>query len=189
MKSRFAAALRAVKRLLADAGIECVLIGGQAAVYHGSERTTRDIDFTAWLADAEIGRFIERARAAGFETVQGDPLAAALTRRVLILLHASSGIQIDLMLAGSPFEDEVLRRAEEGVVGGVSLRVVRPDDLIVYKLLASRERDIFDVTCILEKGADGLEVDRVRSILAELDEALGRGDLVATLDRLLLKRR
>lgn len=185
MKSRFSTALDAVARLLRDAGCDFLLIGGQAAIYHGSERTTRDIDVTVWVEEGDIGSLIERARAAGFETLQEEPVDAAVHRRLLILLHAPSMIQVDLLIAGSPYEDEVLRRAMDATVAGVALRVIRPDDLLVYKLLAARERDIRDASCIIEKAGDGLDLARLRGILGELESALGRNDLVATLDRLL----
>ncbi len=189
MKSRFSSALRAVTRLLEDAGLESMLIGGQAAIYHGSERTTRDIDLTVWVEDTAIRSLIARARAEGFETLQQDPLGSALARRLLILMHKESGIQIDLMIAGTPFENEALGRAISARVAGVRMRVIRPDDLLVYKLLASRARDIEDAACIIEKGMERLDLRRLRAILTELDTALGRDDLAATLDRLLAEQR
>ncbi len=185
MKSRFASALRAVDKLLARMGVEYVLIGGQAAIFHGSERTTRDVDLAVWVPESRIETLVKRARAGGFEALQDDPVEAARSRRLLILLHSESGVQIDLMVAGSPFEDEVRRRAESARVAGVTMRVIRPDDLLVYKLLAGRDHDLFDAACILEKGTDRLDLVRVRTILGELEEALGRGDLLAALDRLL----
>ncbi|HET9489197.1 MAG TPA: hypothetical protein VFR64_05525 [Methylomirabilota bacterium] len=35
---------KALLRALADAGVECILVGGVAAIVHGSVRLTRDVD-------------------------------------------------------------------------------------------------------------------------------------------------
>ncbi len=65
MKSRFASALRAVDGLLASMDVEYVLIGGQVAIFHGSERTTRDVDLAVWVPESRDNRHPVRRSGAG----------------------------------------------------------------------------------------------------------------------------
>lgn len=45
--------------VLADAGVEVILIGGLAAQAHGSARLTQDADFVYGRSDANIARLAE----------------------------------------------------------------------------------------------------------------------------------
>jgi hypothetical protein len=48
--------LNGLLQRLSDAGIDFVVVGGVAAVLHGSSMVTRDLDVCASLSDATIGK-------------------------------------------------------------------------------------------------------------------------------------
>ena len=95
-----------------------------------------------------------------------------------MLKHEPSGIEIDLSLAGRPFEREVIERAVERSVRGVSFRVATPEDIVVMKAIAMRPRDIADIGAILEAGHE-LDLTRVRGLLKAFTEALESDDFLA----------
>ena len=79
--------------------------------------------------------------------------------RVLLLKHEPSGIEIDLSLADLPFEREVIERAVERAVHGVSFRVATPEDIVVMKAIAMRPRDIADIGAVWTAGTKPTKCD------------------------------
>src|SRR5262249_3525682 len=132
-------AVRAVSKMLYDAGIRHALVGALAAnAYRNRPRTTEDINF---LVGDEA-----------FETHKGG----YVTMRVPVIEF--EGIEIDQV----PLTD-VLRVIEDGlnrasVSDGVP--IVSVDTLVVMKLLAGRTQDLADVEAIIGSGADRDELRR-----------------------------
>lgn len=132
-------AVRAVSKMLYDAGIRHALVGALAAnAYRNRPRTTEDINF---LVGDEA-----------FETHKGG----YVTMRVPVIEF--EGIEIDQV----PLTD-VLRVIEDGlnrasVSDGVP--IVSVDTLVVMKLLAGQTQDLADVEAIIGSGADRDELRR-----------------------------
>src|SRR5206468_3706475 len=59
------------------------------------------------------------------------------------------GVDIDLFLAESRFQQELLVRRRQVNLDGVSVWLISPEDLVLLKLLAGRPRDIADIGDIL----------------------------------------
>src|SRR5581483_8425705 len=74
-----------------------------------------------------------------FEPRIADAKAFALENRVL-LLKASSGVGLDIALAGLPFEESLVGRSSLfQFPGGIDLRTCSSDDLIILKAFAARQ--------------------------------------------------
>jgi hypothetical protein len=85
--------------------------------------------------------------------------------------------------------EEFIARARAVNIGGVLVPVLSPEDLIVTKVLAGREKDLEDIRGILrERGAE-LDLARMRSLLRLLEEALGQSDLLPLLEAQILAPR
>ena len=142
-------ALEALGRLLSDLGIRWVLIGALAANrYRTAPRLTQDVDLL--LEDFGPGlESLERTlREAGWEVHR-----ASAEAELLRLRHAELGIA-DLMIAGTDYQREAIRRAREEAVGsGSTALVLTAEDVVVHKLIAGRTQEIADVEAILEAGA------------------------------------
>jgi len=129
-----------------------VLIGALAANrYRGSPRLTQDVDLLLADAGAGLEALEEAARAAGWQVRRADPEGELLRLR-----HPEHGIA-DLLIAGTDYQQEAIRRAREEPLGnGERVPVLTAEDVILHKLIAGRTQDRADIEAIL---ATGLSLD------------------------------
>jgi hypothetical protein len=124
-------------------------------------------------------RLTDAMQAAGFELRVALTDAFIATTRVMPFLHHSSGLPLDLVLAGPGLEERFLERAIIVDFGdGVRVPVISPEDLIVTKLLSARAKDIDDVRGILRERRGRLDLASIRDTLRLLESALGVSDLL-----------
>lgn len=102
---------------------------------------------------------------------------------VLPVEHATTGLPIDVVLGASGLEEQFVARARRMDLGGVSVPVISPENLVVSRLLAGRPKDLEDVVGVLQLQADQLELGQVRGLLTQLEQALDRSDLLPALER------
>ncbi|MDD9966833.1 MAG: hypothetical protein OXR73_11445 [Myxococcales bacterium] len=121
-----------------------MLIGGCARNAYAAPRATRDVDLAVEVSEARYGELVAEMGHHGFceSTVVNEcdePVPDVL------LLNDGDGGRVDLLFAKTDFEREALSRRVplEGHSGGAY--VATPEDLIVYKLIAGRPRDIADI--------------------------------------------
>ena len=146
-------------------------------------RLSADVDVTLALEPDDPDRFVVDMAAAGFSLRVDDPNFVRRTR-VMPFVHTSSGMPVDVVLAGSGLEDEFLARARQTDVHGTLLPVIDLADLIIAKVLAGRPKDIEDVRALWKLHGRTVDADRIRHTLRLLEEALAQGDLVSTFERL-----
>lgn len=82
-----------------------------------------------------------------------------------------TGIELDVSLAWLPFEEEAVAAAQLLEVEGTRLPVVRVEDLLIYKAIAWRERDRRDIRESLALHRGEIELDRLREIIGQFDDA------------------
>lgn len=172
--SDLAAALSAV-------GAPWYVFGAQAALVWGRPRLTTDVDVTV-KCSVPTDHLVRSLNARGF-TLRIDATESFIrTTRVVPLEHRASGLALDVVLAGPGLEDLFLERAVSIDVGGTVIPFISPEDLIVTKLLAGREKDIEDVRGVLSERGSALNVDQIRTTVALLEDALGQSDLMPVFD-------
>jgi hypothetical protein len=136
--------------LFESSGLEYAIMGGIAVRVYGIPRATFDIDFTSAIARERLADLFHRVQALGYivpepywsgwvDQVGGMPLVK------FRLYIAGRTIDIDIFLAESQFQQTVLSRKKWTKLNGLNSWLVSPEDLILFKLLASRPRDIADV--------------------------------------------
>lgn len=89
------------------------------------------------------------------------------------MIQATNQVAVDVGLAGSEFEVEVLQRSSDWVYRGTSIVTCSAEDLVLYKLVAGRARDVADIEGIVRRQAGSLDVERIRrygAVFAELKE-------------------
>jgi predicted nucleotidyltransferase len=126
---------------LREANVPFVLGGGLAIWARGGPETEHDIDFFVKPEDAE--RALQALKNAGFRTER--PPEGWLYKAW------DNGVMIDLIFepSGLTIDDEFLARADEIEVQAVRMQVMRPEDVLVTKLLSMGEHDV-DYESVLE---------------------------------------
>jgi hypothetical protein len=139
-------------RRLVDAGVDFVVIGGFAAIAHGSVAITRDLDI-CYSTDPEnleaLGRGLVElgARLRGVaEGVPFTPDGATLKRTQILTLETAEG-PLDILAdpRGSPGFGTLRERALDVPVAGVVVRVASLEDLLAMKRASGRPKDLLAV--------------------------------------------
>lgn len=136
-------------RRLADAGLDFVIVGGFAAVTHGSSYITRDVDICALLTPDDVGKLRQALS-------DWNPKHRMTPQRLSFLAHPPAGapvknlyLQTDKgvvdvlssVLGVGDFE-RLKRGSVEIEVDGCRYRVMSLTDLIVAKEAMGREKDL-----------------------------------------------
>lgn len=182
------AALRDLVAWLQATHVPGAIIGGVAASLLGRPRVTRDIDAVVLLDEKDWVPFLGTGMQLGFVPRLSDPLGFAHTARVLLVRHESSGIDIDIAFGALPFEEEAISRAVWRDIGGISLPLPVPEDLIIMKAVAHRPRDMADIESILDAHPK-LDRRRVRRWVDKFSTALDTPEILQDLNALLAQRK
>jgi hypothetical protein len=137
---------------LAGAGVDFVVVGGIAAVMHGSARITQDLDIAYAKTPENLtalgGTLIGLgARLRGIdEEVPFVPDAQTLRHVTLLTLDTKAG-PLDLWgdPSGAPPYDELRRDAERITFESLAILVASIDHLVAMKTVAGRPKDIADI--------------------------------------------
>ena len=189
MPSEFAELLAALSRALRALGLRWFLFGAQAAIVHGAERLTNDVDVTVDAGDLSSKALVAALEGAGFHLRVRNLNDFVRRTRVIPLRHRGSGIDLDLVLAGPGPEQLFLERARRKRIEGVSVPVVSADDLVVMKILAGRPKDLADVVEVLAAQRSRFPTARARRTFRSLEAALDQSDLLPAFERALAEAR
>lgn len=134
-----------------ESGVEFVLIGGYAVIFHSRPRLTKDIDLLVAIDEANRERIaiaLEKFGAAR-EVVQ----AARRMKATEVVYFGINPLRVDILGSASGIDfHEVHERSVTAIFDGVPVPVIGLDDLIVNKRASGRPQDLRDVT----------ELERVR---------------------------
>jgi hypothetical protein len=181
----FADALLALTRALEALGSPSAVIGGVAVIASGVSRATVDIDATVSAREVEPERLAAAlAQQDILPRIEGA-LEFARSRHIFLAEHRPSGVPVDISLAWLPFEEEAIAAAEVREFAGVRTRVARPEDLVIYKMVASRPRDLDDIENLLAVHGRAMNLRRVRAVVADFAAVLEDEERPAILERLL----
>jgi hypothetical protein len=175
---------------LGELAAPSMIIGGVAVIAAGVPRQTIDVDATVRGRDSNIATVLAACAHHGIVPRISDALQFARERQVLLLVHESSGVTMEVSFGWLPFEEEAIARAIEIDVDGLALRVARPpEDLIVYKAAAWRDRDRSDIERLLVLHLAAIDLNRVRSLIVDISAALDDPGRVEAFDELVARAR
>lgn len=143
----------AIQRVAAPKAV----IGGLALSAWNHARYTRDADV---LVEA------------GFHPRHAPPLRLIEGQGIIQFnfqpADALMPFQFDILLATTAFQRESLERAVSRTLPGsdTAVRIVRPDDLIVIKLLAGRIIDQADAAMVLRENREDIDFDRLHRVIS-----------------------
>jgi predicted nucleotidyltransferase len=144
--------VKGILQALTAHGVDFVVIGGVAAILHGSATLTQDVDISFAQDDANLdalGGALRELRAS-LRGVEDDvpfvPDARTLRQIQLLTLQTSAG-PLDLLVPpdGSPPYERLRRGADRMDVGGFAVLVASLDDLIAMKRAGGRDKDLVAV--------------------------------------------
>lgn len=143
---------REILGLLTKRGVDFVVIGGYAAVLHGSPRVTQDLDIT-FATDPPnldaLAKVLTDLRARLYGVGDEVPFVAdqrTLARVELLTLETDLG-KLDLLAlpAGAPPYADLRQKAARFDLGGFLIRVADIPQLIAMKEIAGRPTDLADI--------------------------------------------
>ncbi|MBI4681272.1 MAG: nucleotidyl transferase AbiEii/AbiGii toxin family protein [Nitrospirae bacterium] len=178
------AVLRDFVNWLKEAGVLGIVTGGVAASIIGRPRVTRDVDSVVIIDADFLNEFVNSGMKHGFIPRIEDVLAFAIKARVLLMKHKPTGIDVDISLGALPFEYESIDRTVWMDVGGFSIPLPTPEDLIIMKAVAHRPRDLADIESVLDANP-GLDLQRIRSWVNEFSSVLEMPEISDDLEKIL----
>lgn len=180
------ALLKAVE-VLDSLGAPYMMFGGNAQNIWGNPRFTKDADLVFVLDDAQFGQMLESLARLGFAVELPLHLDRLTRGRVVKLPFGKTSV--DFIVGETPFDQSAFARRQQVEYLGVSLRVVTPEDLILYKLIAHRAQDLADIEVVIRRQRAHLDrtylskwavwlaeetgLDRIRTTLSDMLERFG----------------
>lgn len=164
--------------------------GAIAYNYYGPPRLTQDVDVLALVPDLKAPALVEELAAAGCSHGERDPRPVEL-RPVLDDLRSKAhlavflcrGVRTELFVPWHPFHHRVLERSPQRDLEGRPIRIRAAEDLIVFKKIFDRPKDIGDIKAVLLTQQGRLDLERLRSDARELLTTESFGELEALLSQ------
>jgi predicted nucleotidyltransferase len=131
--------------------IDYMIIGGQAVLIYGEPRLTKDIDITIGANIDKYWDILNIVQNLNLKILPKEPYKFVKDTMVLPLLDEKTGFRIDLIFSSTEYEKEALKRVNKIKIGDTYVNYVSVEDLIIYKIISGRERDLEDLKTILIK--------------------------------------
>lgn len=146
---------RHMLKVLVEAGVDVVVIGGIAVVLSGYGRATRDLDiaFAGDGANLEaLGQVLVKLNARLRGVADNVPFAAdarTLSGVQLLTLETDLGwLDVHRTVPGIVSYERLRKEAERVMIGGFPILVACVDDLIAMKRAAGRPQDQIDLAAL-----------------------------------------
>ena len=186
---RFSAALRALAATMQELAIPWMVIGGVAVIAAGVPRETIDVDAAVLGRVSDVDALLEGLVRHGVVPRIDDARQFVRESNVLLLVHEESRVTIEISFVWLPFEEEALTHADRMEAGDLLVPIARPEDLLIYKATAWRERDRSDIERLLILHLATIDIERVRALVADIAHVLGDPERVASFDAMVAKAR
>lgn len=142
---------------LESAGLDFMLIGGQAVLLHGEPRLTQDIDITLGVGPEALGTVLAACERMELLALPEDVQSFVRETFVLPAADTRSGVRVDLIFSTTPYEAQAIERSLRVEVGGRPVPFATAEDLILHKLFAGRPRDLEDAHGVVLRKRDELD--------------------------------
>ncbi len=129
--------------------IAYMVIGGQAVLVYGEPRLTKDIDVTLGIDTEKLDKILLVVKKLKLEILVKDVERFVSETMVLPVNDAKSGIRIDFIFSTSFYERQAIKRAKRVKLANRIIRFASLEDLIIHKIISSRNKDIEDIKSIL----------------------------------------
>lgn len=176
------ATLRTVVAWLEENATPYVVVGGVAASVLGEPRQTRDVDLIAAISPANVDGALNQARAFGLSLAHPDAVALAQKFRMLRLKLDSNRVYVDIFLAATPLEQDIIHSGRVFGGGDFTYKLVSPEYLLVMKIISGRAHDIAHCVDVIAH-QPGLDWDLIERIVTGWGETVERPGCTETLEQ------
>jgi hypothetical protein len=163
--------------------VRSAVIGGVAVGVWGEPRVTRDVDLKVLLGRDQAERLVDLL-GDDLKPLQRDSLESLRRQGILFVMDAA-GTRVDLLLADTSHDVEAIERSREITVSpGLAIRVCTAEDLVIYKLVATRSRDHEDASGVIRRQGSSLDETYIEGWLSQFEKALDDSTLIQTYRRM-----
>jgi hypothetical protein len=169
-----ASALGGIVAHLERSAIDYMLVGSFASSFHGSMRSTRDIDLVIEANPDQLRGLVQNLQTAGYYAELDAALDAHRNGSMFNVIDSATGWKIDLIFRKSrEFDREEFRRRQPVKLFDIELFVASAEDVIISKLewakLGGSQRQIEDVARLLVVHRDALDQNYLHLWIGSLE--------------------
>jgi hypothetical protein len=156
-------------------------IGGAIAYgLHAPPRATNDVDLNVFVEPCDLGPVFDAIEGVGAVVDRDAAQRSAVDRGDFIARF--QGMRIDVFVLSIPLSGSAAKRIVQGVLLGRPIAVLSAEDLVLFKLLFFRAKDISDIQRLVAFQGESLDHGYIRRWLVD---TVGEGDeRVSTWDAL-----
>ncbi len=134
--------------------VDYMIMGGVSVRFWGIPRPTYDLDFTLALSPGRVPALCEEFCRNGFTVPQIHEKGhldrlAGMMKFAVIRFADGREVRVDFFLVTTRYQREAFERRVRKKINGLEAWIISPEDLILHKLIAGRERDLADITDVL----------------------------------------
>lgn len=166
--------------LLNKGKIPYALYGGLALAVYGVPRETRDVDhfltkeYLALAKESILKKFPSSQ-----VSLENDSFGGLYLTRMTVFQSAkkkSGEVSLNTIDLVSPMDDgyaqRALMRSVEGPLRGKKIKIVSPEDFIIFKILSTREKDIEDAVNVLKELKKKIDYQLIEKEIAILEKSI-----------------
>ncbi|MEM3112481.1 MAG: nucleotidyl transferase AbiEii/AbiGii toxin family protein [Candidatus Anstonellales archaeon] len=172
----FKTLIKRIAKALQEANLPYMIIGGQAVLFYGEPRLTKDIDITLGVDTEALKEVVEVTKKLNFKILINDVDDFVKKTMVLPTEDPSTGVRVDFIFSHSLYEKQAIERAKEVKFGRIPVKMASLEDVVIHKIVAGRQRDLDDVKNLFLKNPV-YDRDYIIEWLKKFDESLSEGFL------------
>jgi len=171
-----------INRILRDAGIKHLYMGGVAASAHGEPRATKDADIVILIDPADVSKLLDTIEKEGLPIRNRARVQQKLQSGLPAKIVWDKKFSFDLRLASYAIDGYALDRAQDMDVEafGETMSIATPEDVIVYKLARFDDIDKRDIRKMIEV-QDSIDWSYVEARTKELSKEASRPEMMNSL--------
>lgn len=166
--------------------LDYLVLGGVAVGILGEPRFTLDLDLDLFVAKNELPPVLEKLKKAGFKFSKKEVLKNVETFGTFRMVCQKT--QIDVILASTQLEQSALKRCKAIKLFEMSMNFPSPEDLILFKIVPGRPKDIVDAETVIVRNRKKLDVPYLKKWAQLLSDEAENYRIFHTLEKLLSSR-
>jgi len=163
--------LKKIAVQLTNLKIPYMIIGGQAVLFYGEPRFTKDIDITLGIGVQELFKIEQVLNKLYLSIRVKNYKEFAKQTMVIPCIDKKSSIEVDFIFSLSEYERQAIKKAKNVKFGKTTVKIASLEDVIIHKIIAGRPRDIEDIKIMLIKNPK-YNIKYIKQWLKKFDVAL-----------------